>query len=76
MTRSHRSHGAGGVRGWHRVGAGLLVVPAVIQLSGCGFRGLNSFTLPGTKGGGPGSFTVQAQEIGRASCRERVYLCV
>jgi phospholipid/cholesterol/gamma-HCH transport system substrate-binding protein len=30
-------------------------------LTGCGWRGLNSFTLPGTAGGGPGSYTIQAQ---------------
>ncbi|WP_431236810.1 virulence factor Mce family protein [Mycolicibacterium aichiense] len=30
-------------------------------LSGCGWHGLNSFPLPGTQGGGPGSFVVQAQ---------------
>ena len=49
------------MRGWRRVGAGLLVALAVVQLAGCGFRGLNTFALPGTKGGGPGSYTVQAQ---------------
>jgi phospholipid/cholesterol/gamma-HCH transport system substrate-binding protein len=30
-------------------------------LSGCGWRGLNSLPLPGTAGGGPGSYTVQVQ---------------
>lgn len=30
-------------------------------LTGCGWRGLNSLPLPGTAGGGPGSYTVQAQ---------------
>jgi phospholipid/cholesterol/gamma-HCH transport system substrate-binding protein len=48
-----------------RVGMALLAVLAVAALSGCGvlhsFRGANSFPLPGTKGGGPGSYTVQAQ---------------
>ena len=38
---------------------------AVATLSGCGalrdFHGANSLPLPGTKGGGPGSYTVQAQ---------------
>jgi phospholipid/cholesterol/gamma-HCH transport system substrate-binding protein len=29
--------------------------------SGCGWRGLNSLPLPGTQGGGPGAFTIQAQ---------------
>ena len=35
--------------------AGVLVTP------GCQWRGLNSLTLPGTVGGGPGSYTIQAQ---------------
>jgi phospholipid/cholesterol/gamma-HCH transport system substrate-binding protein len=30
-------------------------------VAGCGWRGLNSMPLPGTQGGGPGSFQVQAQ---------------
>jgi phospholipid/cholesterol/gamma-HCH transport system substrate-binding protein len=30
-------------------------------LSGCGWRGLNALSLPGTQGRGPGSFTIQAQ---------------
>jgi phospholipid/cholesterol/gamma-HCH transport system substrate-binding protein len=29
--------------------------------SGCGWRGLNSLPLPGTEGGGPGSYRVEAQ---------------
>ncbi|MGZ4562528.1 MAG: virulence factor Mce family protein [Mycobacterium sp.] len=33
----------------------------VAVVPGCGWRGLNSFTLPGTAGGGPGSYTIQAQ---------------
>ncbi|MEM6110661.1 virulence factor Mce family protein [Mycobacterium sp. 050272] len=40
---------------------GLVAALAVAALSGCGFRGANSFPLPGTKGGGPGSYTIQAQ---------------
>lgn len=44
------------------LGASLLVLLTVAQLTGCGFRGLNSLALPGTKGGGPGSYTVQAEE--------------
>lgn len=35
------------------------VVAAV--LSGCGWHGLNSLPLPGTQGGGPGSYVIQAQ---------------
>ena len=44
-----------------RAAVGLAVALVVAALSGCGFRGANSFPLPGTKGGGPGSYTVQAQ---------------
>lgn len=32
-----------------------------LLLSGCGWRGVNSLPLPGTEGGGPGSFEIQAQ---------------
>jgi phospholipid/cholesterol/gamma-HCH transport system substrate-binding protein len=48
-------------RYWCRAAAGLLAAMAVTGVSGCGFRGVNSFTLPGTKGGGPGSYTIEAQ---------------
>jgi phospholipid/cholesterol/gamma-HCH transport system substrate-binding protein len=44
-----------------RILAGVLVAVAVTALSGCGWRGLNSIPLPGTAGGGPGSYTIQAQ---------------
>ncbi|VBA46406.1 Lipoprotein LprN [Mycobacterium innocens] len=48
-----------------RASAGALAALLVLALSGCGFirdfRGANSLWLPGTKGGGPGSFTVAAQ---------------
>jgi phospholipid/cholesterol/gamma-HCH transport system substrate-binding protein len=43
------------------IGAGALVAVALTALSGCGWRGLNSIPLPGTKGGGPGAYTIQAQ---------------
>jgi phospholipid/cholesterol/gamma-HCH transport system substrate-binding protein len=46
---------------WRRLAGCLLVVLAATGLSGCGWRGLNSVKLPGTHGGGPGSFVVQAQ---------------
>jgi phospholipid/cholesterol/gamma-HCH transport system substrate-binding protein len=39
----------------------LLAVLALVALPGCEFRGANSITLPGTKGGGSGSYTVRAQ---------------
>ena len=38
-----------------------VVVLAAAGLSGCGWRGLNSVPLPGTEGGGPGAYTIQAQ---------------
>jgi phospholipid/cholesterol/gamma-HCH transport system substrate-binding protein len=51
--------------GWRRMRASLLAVLAVVALSGCGalrdFRGANTFPLPGTKGGGPGHYTIQVQ---------------
>ena len=34
---------------------------AILTLSGCGWRGLNSIPLPGTQGGGPGSYDIQVQ---------------
>jgi len=44
-----------------RIVAALLMVLVLPTLSGCAWRGLNSLRLPGTEGGGPGSFVVQAQ---------------
>jgi len=38
-----------------------ITVVALSALTGCGWKGLNSFPLPGTQGDGPGSFTIQAQ---------------
>jgi phospholipid/cholesterol/gamma-HCH transport system substrate-binding protein len=38
-----------------------LVAMLAVGLSGCEWRGLNSLPMPGTEGGGPGSFDVQAQ---------------
>ena len=38
-----------------------LALVVVAALSGCGWHGLNTLPLPGTAGGGPGSFTIQAQ---------------
>lgn len=48
-------------RHWPRAAKRLVAVLAVAALSGCGFHGANSFKLPGTKGGGRGSYTIQAQ---------------
>ncbi|OBF29689.1 MCE family protein [Mycobacterium sp. ACS4331] len=38
-----------------------LVTVALVAVSGCSWRGLNSWSLPGTQGDGPGAFIVQAQ---------------
>jgi phospholipid/cholesterol/gamma-HCH transport system substrate-binding protein len=63
---------------WRRAGAGLLAVLAAAAVSGCsalaGFRGANSFPLPGTKGGGPGSYTVlvQMQDVQTLAQNSRV----
>jgi len=37
------------------------LLATALLLSGCGWRGLNSLSLPGTQGRGDGSYTVQAQ---------------
>jgi phospholipid/cholesterol/gamma-HCH transport system substrate-binding protein len=34
---------------------------ALAAVPGCGWQGLNSLNLPGTSGGGPGAYTIQAQ---------------
>ena len=44
-----------------RVAAGAVVAVMVVNLSGCGWKGLNSLPLPGTQGNGPGSFEIRAQ---------------
>lgn len=46
---------------WSRATWALATALVVTAASGCGFHGANSFKLPGTKGGGPGSYTIQAQ---------------
>ncbi|MCP9271162.1 virulence factor Mce family protein [Mycolicibacterium arenosum] len=38
-----------------------IVLISVLAVSGCGWRGLNTLPLPGTAGGGPGAYTIQAQ---------------
>jgi phospholipid/cholesterol/gamma-HCH transport system substrate-binding protein len=45
----------------HRNIFGVALVAVVTCLSGCGWQGVNSLPLPGTEGGGPGSYHVQAQ---------------
>jgi phospholipid/cholesterol/gamma-HCH transport system substrate-binding protein len=44
-----------------RLLASLAVILSVAAAPGCQWRGLNSIPLPGTKGGGQGAFTIQAQ---------------
>ncbi len=44
-----------------RVTASVLAALMLVVTSGCGWRGVNSLPLPGTVGGGPSSYTVQAQ---------------
>lgn len=47
---------------WRTIGMSLVMAVAVAGSSACSdFQGLNSVMLPGTKGGGAGSFTIQAQ---------------
>jgi phospholipid/cholesterol/gamma-HCH transport system substrate-binding protein len=53
--RGHR------VRDLRSMIAPALALVVVAGLSGCGWHGLNTLPLPGTAGGGPGSFTIQAQ---------------
>lgn len=38
-----------------------LAITVLVAVSGCGWRGVNSLPLPGTEGGGPGAYRVQAQ---------------
>ena len=47
---------------------------AAMLATGCEWRGLNTFALPGTQGRGPGSFTIQAQlpDVDRLQPNSRV----
>jgi phospholipid/cholesterol/gamma-HCH transport system substrate-binding protein len=44
-----------------RLLAAIVAVGCLSALTGCEWRGLNSLSLPGTEGGGDGSYTIQAQ---------------
>lgn len=62
-------------RKWRRsnvIGATFLAL--VIVLPGCEWHGLNSVSLPGTQGGGAGSFVIQAQmpDVGYIQQNSRV----
>ncbi|WP_313959978.1 MCE family protein [Mycobacterium deserti] len=39
----------------------MMIIVTIAVSTGCGWRGLNSLPMPGTAGGGPGSYLVQAQ---------------
>ncbi len=41
--------------------AALVAAVCLLTVTGCQWRGLNSLSLPGTEGGGDGSYTIQAQ---------------
>ena len=62
------------------IGVRLVAVVSVSALAGCGgldnFQGANTWPLPGTEGGGPGSFTIQAQlpDINNLQQNSRVLL--
>jgi phospholipid/cholesterol/gamma-HCH transport system substrate-binding protein len=52
FRRSHRS----------RLATALIIAVAAFGVAGCaGWHGANSLPLPGTQGGGPGAYTIQAQ---------------
>ncbi|ORA15680.1 MCE family protein [Mycobacterium arosiense] len=50
------------------------MIALVAAATGCQWRGLNSLPLPGTQGGGPGSYVVQAQlpDVGYMEQNSRV----
>jgi phospholipid/cholesterol/gamma-HCH transport system substrate-binding protein len=54
--------------------ASVALVILIAVLPGCDWRGLNSVPMPGTQGGGPGSFQVQAQmpDVGYLQQNSRV----
>lgn len=53
-----------------------MMIATAVAASGCGWRGANSMPLPGTRGGGPGSYTIQAQlpDIGNIQQNSRVQI--
>ena len=57
-----------------RHSAGTLLAVLAVGLSGCEWRGLNSLPMPGTQGGGTGSFEVRAQlpDVGYIQQNSRV----
>lgn len=61
-------------RWWRGVASTVVVLIAVVALSGCGWRGLNSLPMPGTEGRGHGAYTIRAQlpEVNRLEPNSRV----
>lgn len=59
---------------WRTTSVTLVAALTLVVLSGCQWRGLNSFALPGTQGTGPGAFTIQAQmpDVDRLQPNSRV----
>ena len=53
--------------------AGLAIAVTLLASSGCGWHGMNSLPLPGTAGGGPGAFTIQAAS--RLGAEQSAKLC-
>ena len=53
---------------------GVILLLVAAALAGCGWRGLNSWPMPGTEGGGPGAFEVKAQmpDVGYIEQNSRV----
>ena len=52
----------------------VVLAAACLSMTGCEWRGLNSLSLPGTTGTGPGSYTIQAQlpDVGTIGQNTRV----
>ena len=53
---------------------GSVATVLLVAMTGCQWRGLNSLPIPGTQGGGPGSFEIQAQmpDVGYIEQNSRV----
>ena len=59
--RSTAESDASGGPVMRRTVAAALCIACIAAVPACEWRGLNSFRLPGTAGGGPGAYTIQAQ---------------
>jgi phospholipid/cholesterol/gamma-HCH transport system substrate-binding protein len=63
------------VRG-HYASLAVMIAVTIAVSTGCGWRGLNSLPMPGTGGGGPGSYVIQAQlpNVDRVEPNSRVQI--